>query len=185
MTNHNTTVFMYVILNFNNLLYYMSMDYLKLKTKMLISRVLPILSVHRLPHSWYGCGGHILNLPQDLASFVCQDAHLPWILSLSGEKEYLPLTEISESVDLMSLSAYWPQYVILPLISQLREMPGLPLWCYLHLSSVQLLQYCDTLSDDATSCIFTQRVKCFDLRHNSRGSSRSHWIDTNQQAFKC
>ena len=37
---------------------------------MLISWVLPIMSVYRLPHGQYGYSGHILNLPQDLTSFV-------------------------------------------------------------------------------------------------------------------
>ncbi len=37
---------------------------------MLISRVLPIMSVYRLPHGQYGYRGHILNVPQDVTSFA-------------------------------------------------------------------------------------------------------------------
>ena len=37
---------------------------------MLIAKVLPVMSIYRLPHGQYGYGGHILNLPQDVASFV-------------------------------------------------------------------------------------------------------------------
>jgi len=37
---------------------------------MLISRIIPIMSIYRLPHGQYGYSGHILNLPQDVASFV-------------------------------------------------------------------------------------------------------------------
>ena len=33
---------------------------------MLVSKVLPIMSIYHLPHSQYGYGGHILNLPQDV-----------------------------------------------------------------------------------------------------------------------
>ena len=41
---------------------------------MLISRVLPIMSVYRLPHGQYGYSGHILNVPQDVTLFL---NHLP------------------------------------------------------------------------------------------------------------
>ena len=37
---------------------------------MLISKVLPIMSMYRLPHGQYGNGGHILNLPQDVTSLI-------------------------------------------------------------------------------------------------------------------
>ena len=38
--------------------------------EMLISRVIPIMSIYHLPHGQYGYSGHILNLPQDVASFI-------------------------------------------------------------------------------------------------------------------
>ena len=38
--------------------------------KMLISHVLPIMSVYRLPQGQYGYSGHVLNIPQDVTSFV-------------------------------------------------------------------------------------------------------------------
>ncbi len=39
---------------------------------MLISRVLPIMSIHvyRFPHGQYAYGGHVVNLPQDINTFV-------------------------------------------------------------------------------------------------------------------
>ena len=38
--------------------------------EMLIAMVLPIMTVYRLPHGQYGYSGHVLNLPQDVASFT-------------------------------------------------------------------------------------------------------------------
>ncbi len=37
---------------------------------MLISRILPVMSIYRLPHGQYGYSGHILNLPQDVTTFI-------------------------------------------------------------------------------------------------------------------
>ena len=37
---------------------------------MLISKVLPVMSIYHLPHGQYGYSGHILNLPQDVTTFV-------------------------------------------------------------------------------------------------------------------
>ena len=37
---------------------------------MLISAVMPIMSVYRLPQGQYGYSGHVVNLPQDVASFA-------------------------------------------------------------------------------------------------------------------
>ena len=38
---------------------------------------MPIMSVYRLPQGQYGCSGHVVNLPQDVASFVQSLPHLP------------------------------------------------------------------------------------------------------------
>ena len=38
--------------------------------EMLISAVLPIMTLYRLPHGQYGYSGHIINLPQDVASLA-------------------------------------------------------------------------------------------------------------------
>ena len=38
--------------------------------EMLISPVMPIMSVYRLPQGQFGYSGHVINLPQDVASFV-------------------------------------------------------------------------------------------------------------------
>jgi len=37
---------------------------------MLISGVLLIMSLYRLPHRQYAYSGHVINLPQDVASFA-------------------------------------------------------------------------------------------------------------------
>ena len=38
--------------------------------KMLISAILPIMTLYRLPHGQYGYCGHVINLPQDIASLA-------------------------------------------------------------------------------------------------------------------
>ena len=45
--------------------------------EMLISAVLPIMSIYRLPHGQYGYSGHVINLPQDVASFATSLPRLP------------------------------------------------------------------------------------------------------------
>ena len=37
---------------------------------MLISPVIPMILLYCLPHGQYGYNGHVINLPQDVASFV-------------------------------------------------------------------------------------------------------------------
>ena len=37
---------------------------------MLIAPILPMMSIYRLPHGQYGYRGHVINLPQDVASFT-------------------------------------------------------------------------------------------------------------------
>ena len=44
---------------------------------MLISAVMPIMSIYRLPHGQYGYSGHVINLPQDVASFANSLPRLP------------------------------------------------------------------------------------------------------------
>ena len=38
--------------------------------EMLISAVMPIMSIYKLPHGQYGYSEHVVNLPQDVASFA-------------------------------------------------------------------------------------------------------------------
>ena len=38
--------------------------------EMLISAIMPIMSIYRLPHGQYGYSGHVINLPQDVSSFA-------------------------------------------------------------------------------------------------------------------
>ena len=44
---------------------------------MLISAVLPIMSLYKLPHGQYAYSGHVINLPQDVASFANSLPRLP------------------------------------------------------------------------------------------------------------
>ena len=45
--------------------------------EMLISAIMPIMSIYRLPHSQYGYSGHVVNLPQDVLSFATSLLRLP------------------------------------------------------------------------------------------------------------
>ena len=45
--------------------------------EMLISGVLPIMSLYCLPHGQYAYSGHVINLPQDVASFTNTLPRLP------------------------------------------------------------------------------------------------------------
>ena len=45
--------------------------------EMLISAVLPIMTIYRLPHGQYGYSGHVINLPQDITSFANELPRLP------------------------------------------------------------------------------------------------------------
>lgn len=44
---------------------------------MLISPILPIMTLYRLPHGQYSYSGHIINLPQDVSSFANSLPRLP------------------------------------------------------------------------------------------------------------
>ena len=44
---------------------------------MLISAVLPIMSLYKLPYGQYAYSGHVINLPQDVASFANSLPRLP------------------------------------------------------------------------------------------------------------
>ena len=44
---------------------------------MLISAVIPIMTIYRLPHGQYGYRGHVINLPQDLITFATSLPRLP------------------------------------------------------------------------------------------------------------
>ena len=45
--------------------------------EMLISAVLPIMSLYKLPHGQYAYSGHVINLPQDVSSFANSLPRLP------------------------------------------------------------------------------------------------------------
>ena len=51
--------------------------------EMLISGVLPIMSLYRLPHGQYGYSGHVINLPQDVGSFANTLPRLPSVAAVS------------------------------------------------------------------------------------------------------
>ena len=44
---------------------------------MLISAVIPIMTIYWLPHGQYGYRGHVINLPQDLTTFATSLPRLP------------------------------------------------------------------------------------------------------------
>ena len=43
----------------------------------MISAVMPLMSIYRLPHGQYGYRGHIINLPQDIVTFATSLPRLP------------------------------------------------------------------------------------------------------------
>jgi len=51
---------------------------------MLISPVIPLISIYKLPHGQYGYSGHVINLPQDVSGFInslpCHPSELDIIL---------------------------------------------------------------------------------------------------------
>ncbi len=83
-----------LLYDMSNYEYYMSVDFYVLcmyvfiltqVEEMQISGVLAIMSVYRLhvPHGQYGYCGHVINLPQDVASFATTLPRLPvnWMSS--------------------------------------------------------------------------------------------------------
>ena len=44
---------------------------------MLVSAVMPIMSIYRLPLGQYGYTGHVINLPQDVVSFANSFPRVP------------------------------------------------------------------------------------------------------------
>ena len=56
--------------------------------ELLISAVVPMMSVYRLPHGQYGYSGHVLNLPQNISSFAKQLPRFPSELDIVLVKEY-------------------------------------------------------------------------------------------------
>ena len=44
---------------------------------MLISPVIPLMSIYHLPHGQYGYSGHVINLPQDIPLFVSSLSRQP------------------------------------------------------------------------------------------------------------
>ena len=50
---------------------------LKQTEEMLISAVMPIMSIYKLPHGQYSCSGHVVNLPQDVVLLAQKLPRLP------------------------------------------------------------------------------------------------------------
>ncbi len=66
--------------------------------ELLISRIQPVMSIYCLPHGQYGYSNHILNLPQDVTTFInTLPANL--MSSLLERKEQLTHTKTSRSDD--------------------------------------------------------------------------------------
>ena len=53
------------------------LSYARQVEEMLISAVMPIMSIYRLPQGQYGYSGHVINLPRDVASFASSLPRLP------------------------------------------------------------------------------------------------------------
>ena len=44
---------------------------------MLVSAIMPVMSIYRLPYGHYGYSGHVINFPQDVKSFATRLPRLP------------------------------------------------------------------------------------------------------------
>lgn len=66
--------------------------------EMLISPVIPMISLYRLPHGQYGYNGHVINLPQDVASFVNTLPHYPNDLDIIIVRQQIVVSPIMTSV---------------------------------------------------------------------------------------
>jgi hypothetical protein len=75
--------------------------------EMLISAIMPMISVHRLPQGQYVCSGHLINLPQDVLSFATTLPRLPSALDVVVVRKKVP---ISHTVTFMyvELLLSWP-----------------------------------------------------------------------------
>jgi len=51
---------------------------------MLVSVVMPIMSIYQLPLRQYGYTGHIINLPQEAVSFARSLSRLPTVSRTKG-----------------------------------------------------------------------------------------------------
>ena len=79
---------------------------------MLISLVLPIMAIYHLPHDQYGYSGHVLNLPQDVATFVNTLPRCPADLDViivrkEGATDRTTF-RVRRPVD---ITVYWPFYL--------------------------------------------------------------------------
>ena len=77
---------------------------------MLISPVLPLMSIYRLPHGQYRYGGHVINLSQDIPSFVSSFPRLPSDVDIVlQEKKVLIIimTFVSEGQRCLHLYSGW------------------------------------------------------------------------------
>ena len=73
--------------------------------EILISAVMPIMSIYKLPHGQYGYSGHVVNLPQDIASFAQCLPRLPSNLDIIVLRKKEPAGMIN-SFNPVQLSAW-------------------------------------------------------------------------------
>ena len=68
---------------------------------MLVSAVMPIMSIYRLPLGQYGYTGHVINLPQDVVSFANSLPRVPSELDVLVERTVNNPTVIFVYIDLL------------------------------------------------------------------------------------
>ena len=54
---------------------------------MLVSAIMPVMSIYQLPLGQYGYTDHVINLPQDVISFAHSLPRLPSELDICEERE--------------------------------------------------------------------------------------------------
>ena len=93
--------------------------------------VMPIMSVYRLPQGQYGYSGHVVNLPQDVASFVQSLPRLPSELDVIVVRKEGPTRAIRTSVSdvqwCTELSSGWSHTTSTTTLSQITCINPVPL----------------------------------------------------------
>ena len=86
--------------------------------EMLISAVMSIMSLYKLPHGQYGYSGHVVNLSQDVASFAQSLPQLPSNLDVKkgGANNTHHDFEVRWSFRQSFVVAGYPQTVKLPFL---------------------------------------------------------------------
>ena len=93
----------YFTIIIHNSLFRLSLQGLSQAEEMLISQVLPIMSIYTLPRGQTEYSGHVINLTQDISSFLMnfRNYQVTWIFLLSVRRELIILIMIFGFADML------------------------------------------------------------------------------------